>query len=488
MLQRRLFTTLSFSLMAGFLVYIALRAVWIPITTDEANTCITHIHRTWWDILTYETDAYPNNHPLNTLGIKLFSGLFGLQLWTARLPNFLGAVVYVWASWGIVKRLTASEGLRVALLVVLLGNPLLAEFFGLARGYGLGAGLMMGAIFVGWRYLEERNYRDIWLGMGLAALSVLSNFTLLYFFLPYVTLFLLIFWEKRQTHGAFLKNALPVVAGALFAGGLIAQPLAKMNAGDELRYWGMGGFWKETLMPLLSNTLRTHTDGDKAWMVLTVAVLVVLVTLTGWYLVLRRWRRGRLAFDHPQLWAIGLFIGAFTVNVALTFCFATPFLNARTALFYGPLFSVQLVMLMSWLSAKKRWVAGALIGLCTLLFALNFWHCANVKDTYEWWFDAHSLRVLRHIRSVAKTENRDTPFTLDMHSSLHNSYHFHVRHDQRGYARWVNITDWHPTQPPAGNTDFYVTENQGEVDALRDTYQVALEIDPSAGWYLLRKK
>ncbi|MBK8880198.1 MAG: hypothetical protein IPN74_17215 [Haliscomenobacter sp.] len=131
----------------AYVVYILLRAWLLPITHDEGATCLNHVQRSLWDILTYEKDPVPNNHILNTLGIKIFASFLGLGHFSSRLPSLIGGVLYVLAAAGLSVRIGKTAFQRVFGMVLLLANPYVTEFFSLARGYGLAAGLMLAAIY-----------------------------------------------------------------------------------------------------------------------------------------------------------------------------------------------------------------------------------------------------------------------------------------------------------------------------------------------------
>src|SRR5213078_1005757 len=86
-------TYLPFLLGICLLAYVIVRAIMLPVTHDESNTCLIYSTMSVHDIVTYAVPV-PNNHILNTLLIKFFSGLFGMHPLPVRLPNILGFILY----------------------------------------------------------------------------------------------------------------------------------------------------------------------------------------------------------------------------------------------------------------------------------------------------------------------------------------------------------------------------------------------------------
>ena len=76
---------------ALFCLYILLRAWLLPITVDESATAINHVPRLVFDTLTYQREANPNNHILNTILIKIFTGIFGWHHLVVRIPVLMGS-------------------------------------------------------------------------------------------------------------------------------------------------------------------------------------------------------------------------------------------------------------------------------------------------------------------------------------------------------------------------------------------------------------
>lgn len=157
--------------------YILARAILLSFTIDEAMT-FNYVLDLWPDVLR------ANDHVLNTQAMKLTRWLFGDSEWSMRLPNMLTFIPYAWGTWQIASKVKSYIFFLVT-IVLLYAHPTFLEFFGLARGYGMGIGLILPAIVCFWKSFEEglelrKVYRcqiltALFAGMALLAYAALLN-------------------------------------------------------------------------------------------------------------------------------------------------------------------------------------------------------------------------------------------------------------------------------------------------------------------------
>ncbi|MBK7936793.1 MAG: TonB-dependent receptor [Lewinellaceae bacterium] len=281
-MERKTETLIYTVLSAAFGVYIILRAEMLPITVDESTTAVIHVQRTVLDTLTYSTEANPNNHILNTLLIKLFTGLFGWWPVVVRLPVLIGGFLYLWAANMLSKRFSEQSRVRLFAFVALLGNPYVLEFFALARGYGLGAGLMLVALWQTWLFLEENSDRRMRNAVLAAGLAVYANFTLVLFFAPFMALLLIANWQLNPSGTEFWRRSrstIPVLA-AFF--GLWYLPLSRLSQHPEMNFFTNIG----TLVEAVQDSVKaaTHSSpyfGDDTVQILTWATILFSILSGG---------------------------------------------------------------------------------------------------------------------------------------------------------------------------------------------------------------
>jgi len=487
-MQRNTESLLFWLLGGAYLAYVIARAWLLPMTHDEVSTCANHVPRLVVDMVTYQREAVPNNHVLNTLAVKTFAGMFGMGHFVARLPALIGALLFVIAAVRISNRMSAAAPVRWFALIMLLGNPFVAEFMSLCRGYGLAAGLMLFAIERAWHYLENGQKSTLTWAMVLGLLAVEANFTLLNFYMPFTLLLTAAVWQRSSGFRDWLPQVKPVWVVTLILAILCVPPMLKMRADGELKFWSEVSFFQDTIVELMRSSTHSHPLlGDNTKVVL--AWLVCLFSIGGWIMTLIRLGRGKWNFAaQPREFAVLIFLGAFIVNMLQAILLNIPFLNARTAVFYYPLFALQLGAVAAWLWERwsvRSWAYMAPI----LLFALiNNVRCLNLRESYEWWYDAHTFDVIEYLRALQVKENHPVPFGLDCSPVLVNSFMFHSEHNTHHCKEALDFVGWHGRRKPEPGKEFFFTMEGDEIPYLRDSlhFTEMPDFKPSPAHHLFR--
>ena len=184
--QDRTYRTVIAGFSLGLFVYVLLRAVRVPLTIDEAATYLRYLSADFWALFDL---SVANNHFLNTILAKAFILIGGDSEFVLRLPNLLGYSLYLLFSYRIASRFD-NKLMAVGGFLFLNAHPYLLDYFSLCRGYGLSLAFVLGAAHFYISFLlkrcrhEENGMRDLAFALGMAALSVMANFTLLNFYLP----------------------------------------------------------------------------------------------------------------------------------------------------------------------------------------------------------------------------------------------------------------------------------------------------------------
>jgi hypothetical protein len=127
----------------------AFRAALLFMTWDETHTLLNYTSTL---SAVFFLDG-ANNHPLHSILIMLSTDLFGMGEWSIRLPAVLTGCAYFATSVLIAIRTPAP----FAVAAVLTLNPLLFDYFQLARGYGLSAlAVLLG---VGVHFFTQHRHR-----------------------------------------------------------------------------------------------------------------------------------------------------------------------------------------------------------------------------------------------------------------------------------------------------------------------------------------
>ena len=388
---------------AAVWVYIVIRGVRVAFTNDEALSYgLIHGDRSFANTA--------NNQWLNTALMRAANGVLGHAEWALRVPNLLAFGVYGAAVLAILSELRTTAS-RVIGLVILIADPFLLEFFGLARGYGLSvafAALAMAGVLV------ARQNRSPWrevvrlLIVGAAGTAAFyANFASLNFVLAVygATLVDLAVRRRRSaipsSRGPGLAAFAVVVVTAL---GLIPGVLEvqHLQHAGQLYYGGHDGFIINTVGSLVE-TWGYHYDLSNgswlSWLVVGVTAVAVLWAAMR-TLVDRRW----------EIVQCSALVAVITVGATLTEAAAldTLYPTDRTALTLIVAFAVLVAAFVDDLSARLRNVVVpvSLAVLAAGAAGIGGWNLArtaNLDQTLTWPGDAASRRT---IAAVVLTEQR----------------------------------------------------------------------------------
>lgn len=464
------------------LIYMVLRARLIPMTVDEVTTVINHVPRSIPDILFYSTDAVPNNHIINTLFIKLLVWFFGVFHFTVRIPALSGGVLFILTATAFACK-GANAWLRALAFIMLVGNPFVLEFFSLARGYGLAVGIMLAAIYQAVQYFENQKYTHLVAAAWLGALAVETNFTVLNWYVPF--LFLLLWGAAQDRSHARIRSLAPILAAGIVIALLAYLPIVRMRASDQFQFWGMSSFYKDTLSALLRSSVHgkayfgRHTTD---WL----CVIYIGFTLVSLLLGIWKWRENKWRLNTPILLA-GMCGAAVLFNLTQGFLFKTPYLDARTSIFFYPLFALQIITLARWTYEMRPYAALLLVLPWSIYTVANFNNCRNLVSSYEWWFDVGTFKTLDYFKDLYKAENRSTPFQLDTNWLPYNSFDFHINLSTPHYDKYVQLAPWHGQHAYPEHTEFYYTDNPDEIAKLQEHYDIVFRV-PDSALLLFRKK
>lgn len=182
------------------LTYLGLRAHYVPLTYDEAASYLRYIVSDARSVFDF---SVATNHWLNSLLTRLSYTVFGSSPLALRLPNLIGALIYLACAAAIVGRLR-HRGIALGGFVLLTTNPYVLEYFALSRGYGLSIAMLAGSVYVLLRWLEEppvsaRARRGLAWALSLAGGAVAANFSLLSVFLAIAAVAVLrLVWRRGR--------------------------------------------------------------------------------------------------------------------------------------------------------------------------------------------------------------------------------------------------------------------------------------------------
>jgi len=141
--QQRSWGTVWLAGAAGFAFFwVVARAAIQSITIDEADGYLFYA----WRANPSHWEASSVNHLLNSLLMRLFTGLFGLSAVTVRMPSLAGAAIYIAAAYRLSRLVSREWILELPLFACLVYNPFVMDHLVAGRGYSLAIACLLAAI------------------------------------------------------------------------------------------------------------------------------------------------------------------------------------------------------------------------------------------------------------------------------------------------------------------------------------------------------
>jgi hypothetical protein len=238
-----------------------LRAVTQSVTPGEALNYDRFIGPHWNESLA-QYDV--NNRFLNTLLVRISTARIHLTEFSMRLPSLLFGALYMWAAYRISRRWFGGGRMFLAVLGLLVLNPLIMDAMSEASGYGMALTCWM------WAVELVSSGGSLSIAGVLLGLSVSASFA---FLAPAVALILLVASRRKlgyMPHLAFLTAFI-----------LLVLPLN--HAEKDLINQGATSL-RETLNELTAGSLDTDSSVPAA----IVRVVIALLTALGVLVSFRR--------------------------------------------------------------------------------------------------------------------------------------------------------------------------------------------------------
>jgi hypothetical protein len=388
--RRKLFVAIA-AAFALVWVYVAIRANALAFTSDEAIS---------FRIFHGFTGAAgrANNQLLNTVLMQWSQDLFGESEFALRLPNVLAFGLYAAGSLAMLASLRRTPAILLG-AALLLADPFLLDFFGLARGYGLS--LAFAAVALGALATRTRSWLRPALVCGGCVVAFYANFASLNLVLGVLAALGLESLIRRR----LVSAAALVVAVAVLAPGVIR--LRWLQHTHKLYYGGHTGFLHDTVVSLLQGVGYSYGRHASSWLIWPeIAVVALTVAACAWAAYIgvsrRRWGLGQQAVV-----ALGVAVAAAKIEAA---ALHTLYPLNRAALSYVLLFAALVAGAFDDLleTVARAWAARALAlvsAVCAVAAVANVAYHANLRVAPAWRYDASSRQVI----DAAIAYRRDHP-------------------------------------------------------------------------------
>lgn len=471
----------------------------MQVTCDEAYTVQILASQPLWDLVSYK-DSYTNNHILNTILIKGLFSFFGMNHSLARVPNIAAFLLYFYFCYHFAKRFINEDWVSLMFMCVMVGNPYLLDFFGLARGYGLAIGFMMASVYYIARYTIDNNRRSLVWALILSVIAVYAQFALLHYYLG-LNLVLVVFhilkYFKEKKVSDLLYGFLVQIGGLLLLMLLIYLPITAIIRDNQIAYYGTRGFWQDTISSVLFHSIYAQGYfSDKTLDVFKDLTLVLLVVV-GLYVLIaaiknlfknlfkNKWNdttNERYDYQIPILTA-AIFVSTASSVILQFHLLGNQYVNDRTALFFYPLLALMIPAVAIW-SFQVHKKLGTLVAIAFIIFSLNHVKRSFSFDFYrEWWYDVHTYEILDFLKSEYDKTDKTQPIRFNMTWMFNPSFTYHREKEN---MTWIAPLRYDKKPDTTNVYDFYYC-TRDEMPALEKQYQKIKEWD-SGQWILMKRK
>ncbi|MCA1751717.1 MAG: ArnT family glycosyltransferase [Cryomorphaceae bacterium] len=307
-------------------IYVVLRAIFVPISHDEAVTYLLYVQR--GHFLPHNMIWDANNHILNSVLMYPVYKIFGVHILSLRLPNVMAFPVYAFFIYKLLSKLRSHLVFYLGAMA-LLSAPLLLDFFAQARGYGISMATFAGGLYFMNRYFSTGLPKYQWFVWLFFSLTLAANMSMMNSYL--IALGLIAVMAVRKFGFSNLKgHLLPYAIGGLlpFAGFSI-YAMAMRQRG--LLYYGEKDGFVEITVRLLNKFVFYSDD------LFLARVVAVLGVIFGGYLIFLWVKRQLHSPDTGTISAVFL-LGNAAGAILLCHLLEVNYPEDRTGLYFVPLF------------------------------------------------------------------------------------------------------------------------------------------------------
>lgn len=453
-----------------FVHLLFLKILTIPITHDESGQILYYAQLPVLEILNFN-NPWPTNHILNSLLIKLSTKILGFSNFSGRLPVFLSAMVYIFIIYKLSK-LAFKNNIYALILTfaIFLLNPYLFEFFALARGYGMGASLLLLAIYFLVKHTNEHCLGSLFFLMLTSFLMVMANFSYL---VVYCALILLSIYSSglNKNYKALLIIFLGVLVTSLFS----VLPIIRMSETNQFTYWEQGGFFKQTFDSLW---VMFKYDSSFNFLPRNLALFLILAVVFIEFVLSIKEKNNAINLFKMASWLLLL---TFVVNVTQHYLVKTPYLNNRTAILYIVLFSFVLLSLSYRLYCFRHKLFYFTTTPLLFFLVIHFFKVNNSKFVYEWRYDQNTTEVLAIL--VKEHKLNDSKIALNTCWLFHPSFNFY---DVGNNLDWLELEPYHKEAQLEKKEMYYYTVKEELALALENNYFIIANFEDER--YLLKQR
>lgn len=406
----KLFFYLSLLISGIVFYFVFLKANNTSFTHDESFTYLHYVHMDFLDILSFK-HPYTNNHILNTLLIKYSEKLFGSSEIALRTPSLLALLIYF--IYSIKLLISINKNLVILFFCFMIFNPYLLEFFALARGYGLSISFMIMGLYYFLNYLKINKTKDGIIFHIACLLAILSNFSLLNFYVASLITFNLIKITEsiitKKTFQFFKINKIHFICLSIsFI--ILFEPIRRLSNLPALDFGGKDGFIKDTVVSII-NTLLYNTTISNTLITVFAYSLSILFLLVFLFILKNVIKRNlEFVLENSRMIALNfILLLCALANTAQHYFLNNDYFNGRFALFFYPLFTLNLILVFDYIYRKQfKSIIISISLISSILLMINLYTNYNPNYYYDWHNDIDTKKIMKTLVEDHQKENKNT--------------------------------------------------------------------------------
>jgi len=463
------FNYLLISSGAFFFIYTFLRAIFVPISVDEATAFLSFRFYEIDNIFKLPLYYFMENQYVYPALMKISNLLLGNSEFAIRLPSTLFYIVYLYAVFKILALFFKKSELLIP-FVFIISIPFVIELFALGRGYGVSLSAYFLFLFYLTKSLHENSpisTKDTFIISGLIFLSILSNLLFLNIIVftlgPYI--FLRFFQclkkekntiDRKENRFRNLIRFCVILTSAflvlyVLTAGVIGGLLGYVHGSIGGEFGGNRGYFEDTYASLIIKffyggiqiTLKAARFFGKP-----IFLLVLFLALKAFIQINKKKNKNEFSYIILFLSLIlaSHFVGYYFQNKF----FKIPFPMKRHIVFLLPLFFFLGIFSIEFFKKNLGFTTVRIYSLLSigLILSIIFYHisCFNLSHFQEWPYDSASKELVLFLAEKNKKQKEITVAIEPWIEMAPKFYKFKFRE---------NLLRFFPAKKDLGDYDYY---------------------------------
>lgn len=358
---------------ACLIIYVGLRAALVDMTHDEAWS-FQIIKQFWYA----EFLCTGNSHWINSAAMKISIWLGCENVFCLRWFSVLSFIMTcAFGLWWL--RSFTSTSVKLLGFCLLFLNPYLLDYFGLARGYSGGIMFQCFTLLLFIKGLEKGKRSLLFASLAFSALSAISNYSFVYFFMAFgVIYFYTVHFKNKNSFWKDKTFYIDLVCCSLVVFIIIRAFIFIIRCSNDVVGAGEPSFF--AMFDVLSDGLIYFKFSVSKTMLHLISILFfILIGISCIYGIVRKQKHSNLLYFYSSL-----ILSAMIFVMAFNYIFfRVVYPNYRSAqLLFVPIFLVITYFINYNLNASK--ISKILVYFICIGFVLNFCLSINFISTFDY--------------------------------------------------------------------------------------------------------